>query len=127
MGRNSKFSSEILTGLTLIAIGIIWTLNNYDVIDVSIWDLKSLIILFFGIFILLKGREFNNPIALIMIFIGFSLALFDLKIIEGWTSYDIINLWPATLIIFGVSILFQRKKKIKNNIEKSDIPMDKLP
>jgi len=127
MGKNSKFSSEILTGLTLIVIGIIWTLNNYDVIDVSIWDLKSLIILFFGIFILLRGREFNNPIALIMIFIGVSLVLFDLKIIEGWMSYDIINLWPATLIIFGVSILFKRTKKIKGNTQKTDTPLDKLP
>jgi hypothetical protein len=127
MGKNGKFSSEILTGLTLIVIGIIWTLNNYDVIDVSIWDLKSLIILFFGIFILLKGREFNNPIALIMVFIGFSLMLFDLKIIEGWTSYDIINLWPATLIIFGVSILFKRAKKIKSNTQKTETPLNKFP
>jgi len=111
MGKRNNSFSGIMTGAMLIIVGVIWVLTNYGLINISIWKLWPLVVIFVGISILLKEKQLNNPIALTMIILGFSFLIANLRIIKGWNWYHAVNLWPVALIIIGISILVKRADK----------------
>jgi chromate transport protein ChrA len=118
--QNGKSSfSGIITGVMLIIVGIIWVLINYGLIKFSIWKFWPLTVIFIGVSILLKEKNFNNPLALIMILLGLSFQIANLEIIKGWNCYNAVNLWPTALIITGISIITKKngKKNKANNID----------
>ncbi len=111
MAKKNSYSSGMLTGVLLIIVGLVWVLINYDILDISIWNLWPLSIIFLGILILIKEKSFNNPVALIMILMGLAFLFANLEIIDDWDWYDAISLWPVALIITGISIVFKRVRE----------------
>ncbi len=118
MAKRNSFSAGLLTGVLLIIVGLVWVLINYDVLDVSVWNLWPLSIIFLGILILIRERSINNPVPFIMIIMGIAFLLANLEIIEEWSWYEAVSLWPVALIIIGISIVFKGIRKPDQN--KSD-------
>jgi len=118
MAKKSSCSSGTLLGVLLIIVGLVWVLINYDILDITVWKLWPIAIIFLGVSILLKEKSFNNPIALIMIILGIGFLIANLRIIEEWGWCDAVSLWPVALIIIGISIV--SKKVSKNGQENSD-------
>ncbi len=122
MAKKNSFSSGMLTGVLLIIVGLVWVLINYDVLDMSVWNLWPIAIIFLGILIIIKERSFTNPVPLIMIVMGIAFLLANLEIIEEWSWYEAVSLWPVALIIIGVSILLKRVRKTEQiNSEPVDV------
>ena len=102
-GRN------ILGGLILLLIGLIFLLDNLKVIppEFSLKDWWPLILIVIGIFQLVQSRCFFHFSGWLLIFLGgvFLLTVqhrFDLEWDNIW------RLWPVILILLGISILFGR-------------------
>ena len=121
MTRKNGPSSGMITGIILILVGFIWVLINYDILDISIWRFWPLAIVLVGLAILMKERNLNNPIALIMVVMGSAFLLANLDIIEEWGWYDAVNMWPVALIIVGISVV--SKNMVKGEQDRPD--MDK--
>ena len=115
MAKKNSFSSGMLTGVLLIIVGLVWVLINYDILDITVWNLWPLAVVFLGILIIIKERNFNNPVPLIMIVMGIAFLIANLEIIDFWDWYDAVSLWPVALIIIGGSIVFKRVRKPDND------------
>lgn len=117
--------SNILWGLFLIAIGVIFGLNALEITNINIffdgwWTLFLIVPSFFG---LLKDND--KTADLIGLFIGIILLLSCQDIIKFSTIYKLIL--PGILVIVGLSIIFKGtiKAKIKDEIKKLNKNNDK--
>lgn len=120
----NKFSN-VLWGLLLVALGIIFGLNALEITDINIffdgwWTLFIIVPCFFGL--LNKHDKTGDLIGLL---IGVALLLACQDIIRFRTIYKLI--FPTILIIIGLSIIFKGtvKAKIKDEIKKLNKTNDK--
>lgn len=110
--------NNILWGLILIAVGVIFGLNALEITNIDIffdgwWTLFIIIPCFFGV--LEKHDKTGDIIGLIF---GIALLLACQDIIRFRTIYKLI--FPTILVIIGLSIVFKGtiKAKVKDEIKK---------
>lgn len=106
-----KKTGNILWGIVLILVGVVWGLNSLNIIDVNIffdgwWTLFIIVPCFIGLF-----QDENKTGSIIGLIIGVLLLLSAQKII----SLEIVAklILPIILIIIGINIIF------KDNIDKA--------
>ena len=99
-----KNKSNILWGIVLIVIGIIWGINSLGIVHINIffkgwWTLFIIIPSIIGI--VKNVREFSNYVWLLL---GVVLLLCT----RGILSFELIRklLLPAILVIVGISFIF---------------------
>ncbi len=117
--------SNILWGLVLIALGIIFGLNALEITNINIffdgwWTLFIIVPCFFGL--LNKNDKTGDLIGLL---IGVALLLGCQDIIRFRTIYKLIL--PTILVVIGLSVIFKGtiRAKIKDEIKKLNKTNDK--
>ncbi|MCK4835157.1 MAG: hypothetical protein KAT17_00885 [Candidatus Aminicenantes bacterium] len=108
MTQKKVFHGASLTGLILILLGILWVLNNLEIIDFRLSEWWPLILILIGLIHLISGRKLFNTGAWILIFLGIIFLLTTNNYLE-WE--EIWRYWPVILIIIGISIIAQRHGK----------------
>ena len=99
MAKRNNFSAGLLTGVLLIIVGLVWVLINYDVLDVSVWNLWPLSIIFLGILILIRERSINNPVPFIMIIMSSNITYQSQvsRVYPGGDQPQVMVKWPVAL------------------------------
>lgn len=96
---------RMVFGAILIVLGLLFTLDRFDIIDAgSFWDYWSLILIAVGIAKLMQpqgapGRGFGG----VLVVFGILILLDNLDIIE----YSVWDFWPLILIVIGISLLLR--------------------
>ncbi|RMF58132.1 MAG: hypothetical protein D6748_09625 [Calditrichaeota bacterium] len=118
-------NSNIWISVILIAIGVLFLLQNFDILYLgNIWQFWPMIIIILGVNKLVQSNFRDYSSAGILIGIGLILQLTTLDILD-WG--DIINFWPVILIIIGGRLLlsFQRQTQTEPGAETNAITSDK--
>ena len=102
-GRN------ILGGLILLLIGLVFLLDNLKMIppEFSLQDWWPLILILVGVFQLVQSRCFFHFSGWLLIFLG-GVFLLTVQHRFGLEWDNIWRLWPVILILLGISIIFGR-------------------
>lgn len=105
MGERGGFSARAVLGLVVLAVGVVFLLDNLGVIyreDYLHW--WPAIILAFGLVKLLGGRGTADRTAgVIWMLVGGALLLHQV----GSLDFDIWELWPLVLILLGANLLLK--------------------
>ncbi|MDH5610284.1 MAG: cell wall-active antibiotics response protein [Cyclobacteriaceae bacterium] len=98
-----------ILGLFLIFIGVLFLLNNLDLLPRLPWWVFTweMLLITIGLFNLITG---NRTPAIILIGIG-SFFLIKDAFYWNWRDY-----WPVILIIIGVAFIFRQKKTMNSNV-----------
>jgi hypothetical protein len=111
--RKSAFSmtGRIVAGVILIALGVAFTLDNMDLIDMSsVWQFWPLILVALGLGKLMTTPPPGRPReGWWLLFIGLWLLITELHVFGLWYH----NSWPILIIGVGISMLLRdpdRKK-----------------
>jgi hypothetical protein len=95
---------QVIVGIAVVALGVLWTLDNIDVIETgAYWDYWPILLIALGLSHLVARAASRRPLAgLIWITVGTVLLLYNLDYI----MYDVWELWPLALVIVGGSIVY---------------------
>lgn len=112
--KTTSSYSRILLGLVLLLVGAALLLNEFNLLDFSVWNIIQewwpLIVIGAGLVIL-----FNNPqsflFPLIVIIAGILLQFRQLDLLE-FNIWSLI--WPSVLLVVGLSLLFERNNRTKS-------------
>ena len=102
--RRNHQASRLVWGLILIAVGLVFTLQNLDWIELdmrAVWQYWPLILVAIGLAKLFDRQELCSGLWLIVL--GLWLQLNQLQL-WGFTWH---NSWPLLLIGIGILIVFQ--------------------
>ncbi len=109
-GQQDRGHGQLIGGVTLIAIGALFLLDRFWVLDIG-WVFSRFwpsVLIFIGVMQIMNGRarSWTGPVVLIAvgaIFQAQRLRLFD---------WHFRNLWPVVLIAIGVAMLTDRLRKL---------------
>jgi predicted membrane protein len=118
MKEKKFFHSGSLVGLILIVLGILWILNNLEIVDFRLSEWWPLIIIIIGLIHLVSGGRLFNTGAWILIFLGVVFLLTTNEYLE-WD--EIWRFWPVILILIGLSILTQHHGRSVPRSDANDI------
>jgi hypothetical protein len=101
--NNYAARKQVMWGLVLIAVGLIFLLDRMDLVDVrSLWHYWPLLIVAAGINQTIgypSAREFSN--GLWTVFIG----LWLFAVFEGFLGLTFRNSWPLFLLMWGLQMV----------------------
>ena len=101
--NNYAARKQIMWGMVLIAVGVIFLLDRMEIVDLrSLWHYWPLLIVAAGINQTIgypSAREFSN--GLWTVFIG----LWLFAVFEGYFGLTFRNSWPLFLLMWGVQML----------------------
>ncbi|MGX4640081.1 LiaF transmembrane domain-containing protein [Massilia sp. SYSU DXS3249] len=101
--NNYAARKQIMWGVVLIAVGVIFLLDRMDIVDLrSLWHYWPLLIVAAGINQTIgypSAREFSN--GLWTVFIG----LWLFAVFEGYFGLTFRNSWPLFLLMWGVQMV----------------------
>jgi predicted membrane protein len=104
MADRRRFASKLVTGLAVIGVGVLFTLDNLGILRardfVDYWPVLVIIV---GLSDLVGGRLLA---ALFWSGIGTVLLLGSLDVID-FRFYDLFALWPLLFVILGVNLMRQ--------------------
>lgn len=107
----SRHQHSIFGPLLLIAVGVVFLLNNLDVLPGNFWDvivsMWPLLLIFMGIDSLVKQEGIVWPALLIVIGTFFLLRNFNIANWHGWGR--LWSLWPLILVALGVDLIFKER------------------
>ena len=105
---NSKksFSGALVVGLMLVAVGVLWVLNNLNILDFRLHQWWPLILIALGLLDMTNNRRINAFGPWFLIILGGVFLLAANHIVE-WR--EIWKYWPVILIAIGLSIIFHRR------------------
>ena len=97
------FDTKFIIGLAIICLGVLFLLQNFGFItNIDFWDFWPVVLIFLGLNLVARPREFRQPLGgIILLAIGLLFLLNNLGIIP----YDIGDLWPVFLILVGIFII----------------------
>jgi hypothetical protein len=102
--NSSAARKQIMWGLVLIAVGVIFLLDRMDLVDVrGLWHYWPLLLVAAGINQTIgypSAREFSN--GLWIVFIG----LWLFAVFEGFFGLSFRNSWPLFLLMWGLQMVF---------------------
>ncbi len=94
--------SNIVFGLILTTVGVLFLLHNFDVFYVyDIWRYWPLLLIAAGLSKLLWGRGGERMFGAVAVFIG---SVFFIDNVFGWHVH-LGQLWPVILVIVGISVV----------------------
>ncbi|MFQ5753611.1 MAG: LiaI-LiaF-like domain-containing protein [bacterium] len=103
--------------LGLIFIGVLFLLDNFDILDIGdLWQFWPLILIGIGILKLKSSHYQDRGSAITLLIIGVVFLLLNFDILD-WG--DIWQFWPVILILIGISIIY-RRYAWKSNSEKQN-------
>lgn len=99
--------------LVLIGLGVIFLLDNLNIISGTVWDIVArywpVLLILMALENLLRGEGFFGPIFMIGAAAIFQLSLLD---IIHWDIWEIIlRFWPVIIIVIGMDILTGHQRK----------------
>jgi hypothetical protein len=105
---HGPLTGRLLFGAALVGLGVLWTLDNLDVLDASIvtrwWPL---LFVGYGILRVTGADGCKRPVSgAIFAVLG---ALFLLNNLDA-IDFDVFDLWPLFVIAIGVNILHNRAR-----------------
>jgi len=118
MKEKRFFHSGSLVGLILVFLGILWILNNLEILDFRLSEWWPLILIVIGLIHLVSGGKLFNAGAWILIFLG---GIFLLTTNDYLEWDEIWRFWPVILILIGLSMLTQHHGKSTPKSDKDDI------
>jgi predicted membrane protein len=99
------FTPRLIMGLSVIALGILFLLNNLEIVSarpiLSYWP--ALLIVFGAAHFFQHRTPAGTTWSLILVFIGTGMLLDRIYQIE----FNIWSYWPLLLVFFGASMIFQ--------------------
>jgi predicted membrane protein len=103
--RRSPFSPRAVAGFVMIALGILFVLDSFGVVDAgSLGDYWPLFLIVPGIVSLMWPRKNSDRFwGAVLISIGTLLLLRNLDII--WVSFR--HVWPLVLVAFGIYLVWR--------------------
>lgn len=108
-----RFSTQVLTGLIVVVIGILLLLGTTGTYDVGrLWRYVPSLFVLLGVWAIIRsgGRNLAGPA--ILIIVAGTVQLLTLELITGAT---IGAWWPALIVLFGVSIIvghWRRRRRV---------------
>jgi hypothetical protein len=102
-GFGFRITGRFILGLAVLALGVLWTLDNLDLVDASRYmQYWPAILVAVGLAKLVAGRSGSERMSgVIWTFIGGWLLLHSL----GYVHVSIWRLWPVFLILIGLSMV----------------------
>lgn len=105
--RSFRLSARLLVGLFVIALGVVFLLDNLRLIYAE--DLLRFfwpaIFLLIGVFKLVgRGSTFHRVLGMVFTFIGLWLLLEELHLLPFYVGLD--DLWPLILVAVGLALVF---------------------
>jgi predicted membrane protein len=101
--KRSSDVGRIVFGLGVVALGVIFTLGNLEVIDAGeYWQYWPALLIVFGLGKLLERRSGGKMFGFVVAVVGTLLLLERL----GKIAWDVWDLWPLLLVVLGISILW---------------------
>jgi predicted membrane protein len=95
--------------LTLIALGVLFLLDNVGVIYIgSVWQYWPLILIAIGVTRLTSSSSRERSSATILIGVGVIFMLLNLDFLDWDTVWQF---WPVVLILIGISIIYGRSRR----------------
>ena len=100
----TRFSSQALTGLIVVVIGVLLLLGTTGVYDVGrLWRYVPSLFVLLGVWAIVRSGFRNVAGPAILIVIAGTVQLLALDLVTGET---IAAWWPLLVVLFGLSILF---------------------
>lgn len=120
MSKTTVNTGRLIAGLALIIVGVLFLLDQTGNIDAGsiLSDWWPLIIIAIGaVQLLVSPRAFLGPVIVMLIGLLFLGSTLDLYKVDVWTL-----IWPAIVVIIGLSILFGRGTRLgeKGKYDTSD-------
>ncbi|OKY77266.1 MAG: putative membrane protein [Candidatus Methanohalarchaeum thermophilum] len=119
MSKNLRLSGQIISGLIIILVGVLFLLGTTGWYDTStLWKYFPSIFILIGIYSLIRNklRNIAGPILLISI-----ATLFQLLALNLVTGDTLAKWWPIFIIIIGIVIVIKRFEKPSRKISKNQI------
>lgn len=108
-------SPNIWISVLLIAIGVMFLLQNFDILYIAnIWDFWPLILVVIGISKLFHSDFKDLYSSGILIGLGILFLLIEFDVFD---FADIFQFWPVILIIIGVRIILAHKQQTQGGLE----------
>jgi len=109
MRHRSLFTTRLVFGLLLVALGILWTLDNLQLIDASqLTRFWPAVLVLYGIARMLgaSGRRavFSGTL---FISAGVWLLLHEL----GLVPWSLLQIWPVLLVVLGIGIILRTSRQ----------------
>ena len=104
-GKQNTNTSTMVFGALLVIMGVLWILNNTEVIDFSIREWWPIILIFIGVFHLSKQHRVFDFFGGLMILLGVLFLLTENNFIY---IHNMWRYWPIVLILLGLHIILER-------------------
>lgn len=109
--KGKSRNKGLTTGIVLVILGVLWMLHKMD-IGLPYWLFNwEMILIYIGLFIGFN-KGFQETAAWVLIGIGLVFLIDDLNFIP-YSVWEFI--WPVTLIIIGLVVIFKRRNKTDDN------------
>ena len=97
-----RVTPRLILGLALIFFGLIFTLDNFGVLDASeIWRFWPLVLIAMGLARIWSGTFWRDPAGIVFLILGVAFGMKNFGILHFRLSY----LFPLILVFFGVRIV----------------------
>lgn len=111
---------RLLTGILIIAFGVILLLNNFDITNIHIGDIIRkiwpLLLVLLGLNIIINQRDTTGIISGgIILLLGIALLGRNFGLITFDMSYIGKAFWPLIIILIGISILGKSNRNSRGN------------
>ena len=111
--RVNKRGPNFWLAVILIAVGVLFLLDNLNVLDIgNFWEFWPVILIAVGLMKLTGSNFQDKSSASVLIGMGLLFLLLNLNILY-WD--EIWQFWPLILILIGVSIIFKHKNRSESD------------
>ncbi len=109
---------KAILGLGVLAMGILLTLDNLDIMNVEhLFDYWPVLLIMLGLaHIIQPGRDRRLGAGLLWLVIG---SLLLLNSLDLW-AFNVWDLWPLLLVLFGVQMLWRALTRGRRQIDLED-------
>jgi hypothetical protein len=98
-----RITPRLILGLALIFFGVIFTLDNFRILDASeIWRFWPLVLVAMGLARLWTGTFWHGPAGIVFLVLGVAFTLRNFGLLRFHLSY----LFPLILVFIGARIVF---------------------
>ncbi len=102
--------SRVIPGLILAAVGVLLTLQNLDLLDISgLWRFWPLILVALGLSVVLDRSRRQKGLGMALLIVGSLLQLVNLDILD-LTLKDIRRYWPVLLMVVGAAQILRLRR-----------------
>jgi predicted membrane protein len=113
--RAPRFTPQLLLGMIIIAVGVLFTLDNLGLVDahryVRFWPAALIVV---GVVKVWQSRGGGGAFAgLLFIVAGAWLLLATFRLV----TINVFDLWPLVFVLFGASLVWRSMRGGRNRVE----------